>query len=194
MNMLTFLRSSCWTITEGKMEKLTRKAKCTDCEIEVLVTEVEHHKCVPFSVLSGGISNKRKKNYSSNTSRKQWTGLAPHCELLPKWVGYWSGGTGGGRGEPRPSQLHHRIVRIIGLTLWVRHGVQSARAQRHLQCAEPNVGVQSARPQRRLQWKTWPHPHWCCAAVTEGHDDMMTWLKYKNEEVHNIKSVKYLPY
>ncbi len=62
MNMLMFSRSLCWTLNEGKMDTQTvRRAKFTECKIEVLITEVEHHKGVLFGGLSGGISNKRSE-------------------------------------------------------------------------------------------------------------------------------------
>ena len=42
------------------MAKHAKMNNFTDCEIEVLTTEVEARKCVLFGSLSSGISNKRK--------------------------------------------------------------------------------------------------------------------------------------
>ncbi|XP_049341019.1 uncharacterized protein LOC125804964 [Astyanax mexicanus] len=111
-------------------ERKAKKRNFGDCEVEVLVSEVEARKDVLFGGLSSGITNKRKfvewqhvaaaVNNVSSTSRtiaevkKKWSDLKDDAKKQIALHRKKFTATGGGKATPAPSLFHERMASIIG--------------------------------------------------------------------------------
>ena len=107
-----------------------KKMRFSNCEIEVLLNEVDHRKSVLFGSLSTGVTNKNKQlswqfvaaavNEVSSTPRsfseikKKWSDMKVDSK---KRIAEYRQSvliTGGGSGKPPPSPLDERVAGIIG--------------------------------------------------------------------------------
>ncbi|XP_037402214.1 myb-related transcription factor, partner of profilin-like [Pygocentrus nattereri] len=111
-------------------EKKTKKRKFGECEVEVLVSEVEARKNVLFGSLSSGVTNKRKfvewqhvaaaVNSVSSTSRtvaevkKKWSDLKVDAKKRISLHRKSASATGGGKATLSPSPFHERMACLIG--------------------------------------------------------------------------------
>lgn len=107
-----------------------KKTKFTECEIEVLLTEVETRKHVLFGSLKEGISNRIKKLQWQNIAdainkvgsetrtldevKKKWYDIKLDAKKRIAAYNRSAAGTGGGKGLKTPSDPDTRVVGIIG--------------------------------------------------------------------------------
>ncbi|XP_062386939.1 t-SNARE domain-containing protein 1-like [Sardina pilchardus] len=117
----------------AKSDRNTKKRNFTDCEVEVLVNEVEQRQRVLFGGHSSGITNAKKTcewehvAHAVNAAASQGRTIA---EIKKKWSDIKVDAkkriaahrqsvraTGGGKGQPELTQLDEKLAGIIGETL-----------------------------------------------------------------------------
>lgn len=119
---------------ESTLEKeSSKKRKFTECELEVLLSEVETRKNILFGTLSSGINDKRKKyewesladvvhavgseNRTVNELKKKWSDIKVEVKRRTAAHRQSVGRTGGGTGVDELTAFEQRVASIMGDTL-----------------------------------------------------------------------------